>query len=133
MTYKAWLLYMIQVNHDADIACAKALRHLLQVKMYFGLFFYLKPKPFGNSFGNSETVRTLHFLKFSKSKRLKSSETVTFRNKTDCSGKVPKRLPFRNLKKPAIFRLLQANIYYTHTVSEPFRTSETVSFRNFLL
>ena len=56
MTYKAWLLYMIQVNHDADIACAKALRHLLQVKMYFGLFFYLKPKPFGNSFWNSETV-----------------------------------------------------------------------------
>ena len=99
MTYKAWLLYMIQVNHDADIACAKALRHLLQVKMYFGLFFYLKQNRLGtvSEFRNgSETVRTLHFLKFSKSKQLKSSETVTFRNKTGCLGKVPKRLPFRN-------------------------------------
>ena len=31
MTYKAWLLHMINVRSDADIAVAKALRYMLQV------------------------------------------------------------------------------------------------------
>ena len=31
ITYKAWLLHMINVRSDADIAVAKALRNMLQV------------------------------------------------------------------------------------------------------
>ena len=32
MTFKGWLLHMIDVNSHADIVVAKALRYMLQVK-----------------------------------------------------------------------------------------------------
>ena len=36
MTFKQWLLHMLQVTNEADIAVAKALRHMLGVfKCYF--------------------------------------------------------------------------------------------------
>ena len=38
MTFKQWLLHMLQVTNEADIAVAKALRHMLGV---FKCFFFL--------------------------------------------------------------------------------------------
>ena len=37
MTFKQWLLHMLQVTNEADIAVAKALRHMLGV---FKCFFF---------------------------------------------------------------------------------------------
>ena len=45
MTYKQWLLFMIQPSSHADIAAAKALRYMLQVNTFFFYFFKYFPPP----------------------------------------------------------------------------------------
>ena len=39
MTFKEWLFHMLQVTNEADIAVAKALRHMLGVFKFFFLNF----------------------------------------------------------------------------------------------
>ena len=55
MTFKEWLFHMLQVTNEADIAVAKALRHMLGVFNFFFKFLV------GGSGYFSETVTISEF------------------------------------------------------------------------
>ena len=57
MTFKQWLLHMLQVTNEADIAVAKALRHMLGVFKFVFFFKFLV----GGSGYFSETVTVSEF------------------------------------------------------------------------
>ena len=56
MTFKQWLFHMLQVTNEADVAVAKALRHMLGVFKYFFFKFLV-----GGSGYFSETVTVSEF------------------------------------------------------------------------
>ena len=56
MTFKEWLFHMLQVTNEADIAVAKALRHMLGVFKFFFFKFLV-----GGSGYFSETVTVSEF------------------------------------------------------------------------
>ena len=107
MTYKQWLLLMIQPISHADIAAAKALRYMLQVNTIFFLFFQIFSPPKGTIFTISEPFNNSETVLFQNSSnsqvRLKVPKRYRFRKKPGGRFRSPKRLTVSELPKRPFF------------------------------
>ena len=96
MTYEAWLLHMINVQSDADIAVAKSLRYMLQVtKQFFSTMFNRFVLPKRHSF---EVILN--------SMRQFFSETVAFQILNRRAFQNSETVTISEIRKLAIFPLL---------------------------
>ena len=122
MTYKQWLLFMIQPSSHADIAAAKALRYMLQVNTIFFFFFQI--------FSHQKEP----FLPFRN--RLVIPKRCSFGTppNSQVQLKVPKRYHFG--KKPGGRFRSPKRLTVLELLKRPFFVdtfSETVPFRNRLI
>ena len=112
MTFKQWLLHMLQVTNEADIAVAKALRHMLGVFKCF--FFLISCRGIRIFFRNSYRFGIFVFEKHVKLPKrfLNAYRFVSFsKNLPGLEVEIPKRNRFGKKNGGNFYRLLGVQFF----------------------